>query len=236
MKRAIVQSLTGVTLVGGGPAAPVLLRHALSLAPRLVAADGGANRALAAGLEPEAVLGDLDSISPAARARLPAASVHHIPEQETTDFDKALRHVEAPFTLAVGFTGARLDHALAVLNALARHPERRCLLLSAQDVSFLAPPELRLRLAPRTRLSLFPLAPVTGRSTGLRWPIDGLAFAPDARIGTSNEVTAPEVQLSFSAPAMLVILPRRALAAAIGSLVPGWAPGAAGAPAPARGG
>jgi len=30
------------------------------------------------------------------------------------------------------------------------------------------------------------MAAVQGRSGGLRWPIDGLPFAPDGRIGTSN--------------------------------------------------
>ena len=234
MKRMIVQSRSGVTLVGGGQATPALLRAALRLAPRLVAADGGADRALAAGLMPEAVIGDFDSISAAARARLPAAALHRIAEQETTDFDKALRSIDAPFVLAVGFSGARVDHTLAVFSALAQHAERRCLVLSAQDVCFLAPLSLTLRLKVGARLSLYPLGPVAGESTGLRWPIGGLAFAPDGRIGTSNEVSAPEVRLTFSAPRMLVILPRAALPPAIASLVPDHRPD--GGPARVRGG
>ncbi|MBI1218890.1 MAG: thiamine diphosphokinase [Rhodobacteraceae bacterium] len=234
MKRMIVQSNSGVTLVGGGQATPALLRAALRLAPRLVAADGGADRALAAGLMPEAVIGDFDSISARARALLPAATLHPIAEQETTDFDKALRHIAAPFVLAVGFSGARVDHTLAVFSALAQHPDRRCLVLSAQDVCFLAPPALALRLPVGSRLSLYPLGPVTGESHGLRWPIGGLDFAPDGRIGTSNEVSAPEVRLNFSGPKMLVILPRAALPRAIASLVPDLRPD--GEPAPVRGG
>jgi thiamine pyrophosphokinase len=221
MKRAIVQSQTGITLVGAGPAAPAALARALALAPRLVAADGGAGRALAAGLVPEAVIGDLDSLQPAARARLPEAALHRVAEQETTDFDKALRHIDAPFILAVGFTGARLDHALGVMNALTRHPEKRCLLLSSHDICFLAPRRLTLELPRRSRLSLFPMAPVTGTSQGLRWPIDGLDFAPGGRIGTSNEVTEPQVHLSFSSTAMLVVLARAALPRALTALVPG---------------
>ena len=51
---------------------------------------------------------------------------------------------------------------------------------------------------------------MTGRSQGLRWPIDGLDFAPSGRIGTSNEVTGPVV-LVFDGPGMLVITPREAL-------------------------
>ena len=207
MTGAVVQSDEGVTLVGAGELPPELLALALTRAPRLVAADGGADRALAAGHLPERAIGDFDSLSDAGRAALGAARLHHIAEQETTDFDKALRSVAAPFVLAVGFTGGRLDHTLGVFNTLACHPQRRCLVIGPKDVCFLAPPELSLRLAPGTRLSLFPLGSVTGQSRGLHWPIDGLAFGPDSRTGLSNRVSAPEVRLSFSAPRMLVILP-----------------------------
>lgn len=217
MNQVIVQSSDGVTLAGGGRFGKSALARALTFAPRLVAADGGADRLLAMGAEPEAVIGDLDSISKAARARL-AGRLYPIPEQETGDFDKALRSIAAPFVLGLGFSGARLDHGLAVLNTLARHPDRRCLVLSSTDVAFLAPPDLRLSLPVGMRLSLFPMAPVTGMSEGLRWPIDGLRLAPDARIGTSNEVSAPQVRLSFDAAAMLVILPLRALPAVLNGL------------------
>jgi thiamine pyrophosphokinase len=39
---------------------------------------------------PEAVIGDFDSIRPAARTALPPDRLHPIAEQDTTDFDKAL--------------------------------------------------------------------------------------------------------------------------------------------------
>lgn len=218
MRDTIVQSRCGVTLVGAGDFDAHLLQQALARAPRLVAADGGADRALAAGHMPERVIGDLDSLSPVGRARLGPDRIVHVAEQETTDFDKALRAIAAPFVLAVGFTGARLDHTLGVFNALARHPDRRCLVLGAADVCFLAPATLRLQLPPGTRLSLFPLGAVTGSSSGLYWPIDGIGFAPDGMTGTSNRVSMPEVRLTFDAPRMLVILPGTALDAALKAL------------------
>jgi thiamine pyrophosphokinase len=213
MNEAIVDSLDGVTLVGGGPVGAALLAKARRLAPRLVAADSGADRLLRLGAEPEAVIGDMDSISPSARARL-EGRVFPVAEQDTTDFDKALRLISAPFVLGLGFSGARVDHGLAVLNTLVRHPDRRCFILGSQDVTFLCPPQLSLRLPRRTRLSLFPMGPVTGRSRGLRWPIDGIDFAPDGMIGTSNEVSGP-VELQMDAARMLVILPIRYLPEAL---------------------
>lgn len=226
MDNAIVESHHGVTLVGGAPVTAAALALALTHAPRLVAADGGADRLLRLGHLPEAVIGDMDSLSAPAQVRL-AGRIHRIAEQETTDFDKALRSISAPFVLGLGFAGARLDHGLAVLNGLARHPDRRCLILSGQDVAFLAPLRLELALPPGSRLSLFPLGPVSGTSEGLRWPIDGLRMAPDGMIGTSNQVVAPRVRLGFDAARMLVILPRVRLPAVLAALS---------LPSPVRGG
>jgi thiamine pyrophosphokinase len=216
MNQVIVESLQGVTLAGGGPFGKALLRRALAFAPVIVGADGGADRLLRLGAEPRAVIGDFDSISAAAKARL-AGRLFPIAEQDTTDFDKALRSIRAPFVLGLGFAGARLDHGLAVLNGLLQHPEQRCLVLSPQDVCFLAPLEIALDLPRGTCFSLFPMGPVTGESEGLRWPIGGLQFAPDGRIGTSNEVSGP-VHLRFSARKMLVMLPLRYLSAALRGL------------------
>jgi len=222
---AIVRSSDGVTLVGGGPLRAARLARALQIAPGLVAADGGADRLLRLGQRPLAVIGDLDSITRKARAAF-ADVVHHIPEQETTDFEKALTRIDAPFVIGLGFSGARLDHGLAVLNTLVRHEGRPCLILGGGEVIFAAPPEMRVTLPVGARLSLFPLARVRGRSTGLRWPIDGLDFASDGQIGTSNAVSLPEVHLCFDAPGMLVILPETALPAVLRAL---------GLPSPARG-
>ena len=228
MNAPIVQSTDGVTLVGGGPVSQAEFRIATARAPRILAADGGADRALAAGYTPEAVVGDFDSISAHAQATLGPARLFPIREQMTTDFDKALRSVAAPFTLALGFTGARVDHGLAVFNSLVRHADRHCIVIGPRDVTFHAPPELTLALTPGDRLSLFPMSPVTGRSSGLEWPIDGLDFAPAGVIGTSNRVTSAKVHLEMDSPGMLVILPRARLDVALRSLLgAAWQPPAA---------
>jgi len=210
---AIVSSDEPVTLIGGSDPGENDIATALGLAPRLVAADGGGDHALAAGRRPEAVIGDMDSLSEAGRKAL-ADVLHPVPEQDTTDFDKALRHIAAPLVVAVGFTGGRFDHELAVMSVLVRQAARACLVLGAENIVFLCPPELRLDLPVGSDLSLFPMGEVGIASEGLEWPTGGLRFSPDGRIGTSNRVAGP-VTLRPDAPKMLVILPRSALAAAV---------------------
>ena len=218
MKSPIVQTALGVTLAGGGPFSARDLALALARAPVPVAADGGADRLLKLGVMPEAVIGDMDSLSTAGRSRIPVTRQHVVAEQVTTDFDKALRSIAAPLVLALGFAGARLDHGLAAMATLIVRAETRCILIGPKDLAFAAPPRLELDLVPGEPLSLFPMATVTGQSEGLEWPIAGLRFAPNGLIGTSNRVVARRVVLAFDSPGMVVILPRRRLDAAIRAL------------------
>ncbi|MFT3689898.1 thiamine diphosphokinase [Paenirhodobacter sp.] len=204
----------GVTLVGGGGLDPADLRLALTLAPHLVAADGGADRLLAEGLLPDAVIGDMDSLSPEGRTRL-GARVHRIAEQDSTDFGKCLAHVTAPFFLGLGFTGLRADHTLAAFSEIAQQP-RTVILMSEDEVIFRAPERFGIDLPLGERLSIFPFGRVYGTSEGLRWPIDGLVMEPAGRIGTSNAVTGP-VRLDLSGPALL-LLPKRNLIRVLGAL------------------
>ena len=180
----------------------------MSHAPRLVAADGGADALLAAGLLPDLVVGDLDSISPQARERL-ADRIRFIAEQDSTDFEKALRASPAALTIAVGFLGGRIDHTLACLSTLARE-RPPCILLSGTDCVFLSPPRLCLDLAAGTRISLWPMTRASGRSSGLRWPIDGIALASDGRVATSNMATGP-VDLIIEGGSVIVVTPAEAL-------------------------
>ena len=163
---ALVNADTGVTLVGGGSVTSCDLNEARALAPTLVAADGGGNALADLGHRPQAIIGDIDSLRDDLRREW-ADQVHAIAEQDSTDLDKCLRSISAPFVLGVGFGGARLDHTLSAMTALVRHGRARVILVCEQDVCFLCPPRLALTLAPGARVSLFPMAPVTGRSQGL---------------------------------------------------------------------
>ncbi|WP_038143468.1 thiamine diphosphokinase [Thioclava atlantica] len=211
MFKRIVHCSSGVTLLGAGEVRAADIDEALALAPCLVAADGGGDHALALGHDPHAVIGDLDSLSAQAREQL-GSRVHHIAEQDSTDFAKCLQRIEAPFVLALGFTGLRLDHTLAAMTDLVRS-DARVVMFADQEVIFRCPPEIALDLAPETRVSLYPFGPVTARSEGLHWPLDGIAFTPAERVGTSNRATGP-VRIALEGPALLM-LPRSELHAAL---------------------
>ncbi len=218
MKPGFAPFSEKVTLLGGGALQPGIVSELLGFAPNLVACDGAAARALELGVTPLRVIGDLDSLDAETRAALDPASILHIAEQESTDFDKALRTIEASLILGAGFMGRRLDHELACYNALVRHPGKRCILVGSHDICFHAPKVLRLALDPGSRVSLFPMAEVAVSSAGLAWELDRLVLAPWGRVGTSNRALRPAVEIRPEGPGLLVILPRAALRAAIAAL------------------
>ncbi|MCX7559211.1 thiamine diphosphokinase [Sulfitobacter sp. F26204] len=213
----IVNSSDPITLVGGGEATPQDLQKALTLAPVCVAADGGARLALRAGVTPTAVIGDFDSVLEDDLARIPAERRHHISEQDSTDFEKALTRIHAPVVLGVGFLGNRSDHHLAALHVIAAHPDRPCILIGREELICLAPREISLPTRKGDVVSLFPMGQVEGQSTGLAWPINGLQFDPMSKIGTSNHALGP-MTLRMESAAMLLILPRRLMPQLVSAL------------------
>ncbi len=185
-----------LAIVGGGTVDGVLLRELAEKNVALVGADGGADTIGAAGLLPVAIIGDLDSLADRAgwesRTR-----VIQIPEQITTDFQKALYSTEAPVTLALGMTGKRLDHTLAALSAVLQYaPSRRLMLVDEVDVALAVTGTIEFEAGPRERVSIHPLLPVRfRRSSGLFYPMDGLLLEPGGLIGTSNEGTGGPVEI-----------------------------------------
>lgn len=214
----LVHSQDGVTLAGGADFTTADLTLALSLAPCLVAADGGANLLADMGHAPAAIIGDIDSLRADLQHTL-KDSIHRIEEQDSTDFDKCLTRIDAPIVLALGFAGARLDHTLAAMSSLVRFGSSRVVMLSEHDICFLAPPCLTLPTVAGQRVSLFPMGRCSGRSSGLFWPIDGLDFTPAGVIGTSNRAVSAQTTLEFDSPDMLVLLPPAQLRAAITALM-----------------
>lgn len=211
MSLEIVFQSDRVTLVGGGAVYAGDLEAALALTSKAVAVDGGADAMLEAGMMPEWVIGDFDSLSAEARATIPPNKLMEISEQDSTDFEKALSRINADIVLGVGFTGARMDHGLAALHALLRFAHRPIILLAEREIILLAPPRLALNLSEKATVSLFPLVPVSGRSQGLFWPINGLAFKAGQQIGTSNKACGGAMVLETDHPGAVLFLPKSEL-------------------------
>ena len=176
-----------LVIVGGGAVDYQLMRDLAAGGAHLVGADGGADEIVKAGLTPEAIIGDFDSLSDP-EVWLGRTRLVRIAEQETTDFEKALYSTWAPVTIALGMTGKRFDHTLAALDAVARYAEDRIIILVDEaDVAMALRGPFSFEVEAGDRVSVHPLKPIRfKRSIGLKYPLDGLRLAPGERTGTSN--------------------------------------------------
>ena len=215
---------TPVVLVGGGRLDEAQLR-ALGGAWPVVAADGGADAVARAGLKPALVAGDFDSIS--SPQLFSGSRVVEMPDQDRTDFSKALDLVEAPLVIGLGLLGKRLDHTLAATNTLALAGGRAVVLLDRLDAVFFSRGVVAMDLEAGDRVSVWPLqGQAFAGSKGLVWPLDGLLLEPASVTGTSNRVAEGDGRVEIvpeeGGSGFLVILDSGRVAAAIGAVAPAW--------------
>jgi thiamine pyrophosphokinase len=212
-----------LVIVGGGRLDEDLLRELYASGGHIVGADGGADQIVAAGLKPELIIGDFDSLK-SPHSWLGKTRLMQISEQETTDFEKAIYSTRAPVTVALGMTGKRFDHTLAALDAVTRYAARRkIILVDEEDVAVALTTKFSFEVERGERVSIHPLAPVNfWTSDGLRYPLDAVKLAPGVRTGTSNEaLTGPFTivpEEGIHAP-YLLILPRQYLGGLIAKLL-----------------
>lgn len=177
----------------------------------VLAADGALDHALAAGLTPAGLIGDLDSISPEglAWAQHHATIAQHDPDKDHTDTELALQVAVdlAPRRLILlSGGGNRLDHSLAAIGALGHRS-----LTSIPEIDgwwgdqrlhvLHGPGELALEVEIGAILSLLAThGTAAGVSlSGVRWPLDGVDLDPLVGRGVSNEVTHEHVELRLHA-------------------------------------
>ena len=199
------------SLANGVPPRHAAPRAALAAADALVACDGALAAARALGREPDYVVGDGDSISPADRAALGARFVS-VPEQATTDLCTAFRFVislprpdNSLSVVLLGATGLREDHALAnifhLVDFTEKVPDTKIL---TDDGTFTAVRgEQDFPCRPGDAVSVFaPLPGTRVTSSGLAWPLDGVDLSPLWR-GTLNRTTSDSFTLRTSHPLLL---------------------------------
>ena len=125
-----------ITLVGGAEVSAKNFSESMQFASTAIAADGGANTCLRYGVNPAAVIGDLDSIDEYSKTQIQEDLIHFISDQDDTDFEKALKRIHAPLILGVGFLGDRADHQMAAQTALVKNFNKKVVIIGSHDLIF----------------------------------------------------------------------------------------------------
>jgi len=195
---------------------PDAARARIRPADRILCADGGTRHALALGLVPDLVIGDLDSLDPADLARwqeLGVAIEQHPTDKDATDLELALeaaKRAGAGEVLMLGALGGRLDQELANLMLLASpaFAGLRLSLTSGATTAWIVRDRITIPGAPGDTLSVLALSPSVEGLTyhaGLRWPLHGFRLAFGSSRGISNEMTASQAEITLRDGVLLVI-------------------------------
>lgn len=177
-----------------------LLGQLRAEAELVVAADGGANKALGAGITPDAVVGDLDSVSGETRDRLGSERLHHDSSPDTTDLQKAIEYAIEAGARSIDIVaagGGRADHALANLSVLRLYRGKAQIrIVDDQFDVEIVDGQAELNGPAGTVVSLVAIGRCTGVTTsGLRWDLRDhtLDFSP---YGVHNEIARSPASIS----------------------------------------
>jgi thiamine pyrophosphokinase len=213
--RPVVGDRRIAIVIGGGPI--VVPQHRFDA---VIAADSGLDVALAAGLRPTHLVGDLDSISEAGLAWAEANEVaieRHRPDKDDTDAALALRSALAMDPCSITMIGPsttdRLDHLLGALTALGdphlASVDTLGVQLGATSAHVLHPGHtIALDLPAAAVFSLLALhGPCSGVDVApARWPLVAADLAPGSTRGISNESLGQPVHISVAVGVLSIIV------------------------------
>ena len=170
------------------------------------------------GVEPVAVVGDMDSISGAARKALGDRAVK-VEEQDYNDLNKAFLWLRKNYPQAddiriLGALGRSEAHALGNLSYLLFWEQQHSLsaagikveMVSDYNTAFAICDSCEFHVGEGRKLSFFAQDPALRiKTTGLLWPLDEVTFDYWFR-GTLNRATDDVVTLEFNHPGEVLVV------------------------------
>ncbi len=196
-------------LICNGENDSALLKRLAREADFILTADAGADAALQAGVMPDAVIGDLDSVSPACRRALNNTPFIHITRQDNTDFAKAMlwlaRKKYASCAVA-GAAGKRMDFTIGNILAAFTFAKKMSVIFYGKGWRML--PLVhggKFTARAGARLSLIPFTACRGITLkGLKFPLKNASWKAGQTTGTSNEVLSENFEILFTSGKMLM--------------------------------
>jgi thiamine pyrophosphokinase len=180
----------------------------LKAADKVICCDGAVVKLVESGIEPWAVVGDLDSV-PDKLARQYADRMHSSGDQDTNDLTKAVIFaLENGFTdiVILAATGGREDHTIGNISLLVDYSVSAEVKMVTDNGIFL-PVRSGTVISSWAgqQVSVFSTDPlIEVSSTGLKYPLEALRLA-NWWTGTLNESTGESFSLEFSGEAGLLV-------------------------------
>jgi thiamine pyrophosphokinase len=192
-----------------------LVRRMILPGDKIIAANGGTHHALALGMVPSVVIGDLDSLTSSELDKLDEAGTEicrYSGDKNETDFELALKYsIEAGYReiLVIAALGDRLDQTLGNLGLLT-NPWLATVdvrLDNGKEEAFFIRNHCQVQGMVGDLVSLVPWGrKVAGVTTsGLRWSLRGETLYPYKTRGISNELVGKTASVSVQTGLLLII-------------------------------
>ena len=208
--------MRAAVFLNGAPDSPGLIQTVARRADLVVAADGGARYALDAGVIPDLVVGDMDSLGEdlAREVERRGASLerHHVRKDKMDGHLAVLAARERGATVAdlLCAAGGRFGALFAVphiLLAAERIGLRSTAVADWGRMFVIEARSLTVEGEPRDAVSIFPLS---GQATGvtlegLAYPLEDARLEPGDTLGFHNELTGRKARIGVREGTLLVV-------------------------------
>jgi thiamine pyrophosphokinase len=213
-KQARGKLMLGILFTGGEGPEPGICRRLAAGSALIVAADSGLAAVEAAGLRPDWIVGDMDSLEDLRRlAAYPPERIKTYPrDKDFTDTElgfSLLREQGCDDIWILGGGGGRVDHLFAIRSLFEReHAPARWITAREDIYGLTGPGEFSVPLEAGAALSVFPLGtgPWDAQSRGLKWPLAGLRW-DRGFFGLSNVAERGDVSIRALKGRFMIIIP-----------------------------
>ena len=176
----------------------------------ILALDGGADISLKAGIMPNLVIGDLDSISENAKNKIGREKLLKVSRQDNTDLEKGLdfaRYFKVPNITIICAEGGRLDFTLSNFSSVFNYIDKANIVFktSSCDIYPLKKSK-KFECKKGTKISLMPMGNITGLTLkNLKYSLKNATFKI-GQTAVSNIALKNTFEVSFKKGQLLVII------------------------------
>ncbi len=180
----------------------------------VIAVNGGLQNALKIGVEPDLIIGDLDSISEEIlfdfkESGIPIKSFP--PQKNESDLEIAIDEavgMKPQEIIIVGALGKRIDHSLFNIFLLLKYKDIGIRIIAAGEEVFLCKKSQEMDFPEGTTISLVPLTPTVNGVTldGFKYPLHDEDLYMNSSRGLSNVLVESPGTIKFRSGEMLVVV------------------------------
>lgn len=208
--------MLALVVANGELSVPSDLSQYLAAAGLIVAADGGAQHCRTLDLQPNVIIGDLDSLDAGLRTdfeRQGTRILVHPVGKDRTDLELALLHAKeqgATEIIVLAGLGGRWDHSIAnlLLAAHSQFADQRITFLHGEQRLFVFRSRTSLEAGVGERVSLLPLGGNAFQvsTRGLEYPLNNETLVFGSSRGVSNVVLVADAEVELAAGTLLCVI------------------------------